>query len=79
MNLESATVKKHGKKLMGSNRQGSLLIEHSVGTRVTKIQITHLNDEHLYALSTGDKVDITMVITPRNERAAISQPHLARR
>jgi hypothetical protein len=75
ISLPSASVRKSGRKAMGSNTQGNLLIGHTRGSMVIKIDINHLNEPFLASLRPGDNVDVELVIT-KTASAPVSQPHL---
>lgn len=74
--LSGATIKKHGRKLMGSNMQGSLALEHTRGTMVVKVDISYLNEEFLGSLRQGESIDVEISIKKLGAQAPISQPHL---
>jgi hypothetical protein len=61
---------------MGSNVQGNVLIEHTKGTMVLKVDVTHLNDSFLASLRPGENVDLEIAIKKAGAQAPISQPNI---
>ena len=70
-----ASVAKATRKLGSGSKQGNLLITHSKGTMVMKLDITHLNQDFLFSLGNLDMVDVEVTIRKVGARE-ISQPHL---
>jgi hypothetical protein len=78
MSFPGASVAKAVRKLGSGSKQGQLLISHSKGTMVMKLDITHLNEDFLFSLGNLDMVDVEVTIRKVGARE-ISQPHLPRR
>lgn len=78
MSFNGASVKKANRKLSAGNKQGDLFIEHSQGTMVMRLNITHLNQDFLFSLGNLDMVDVEVTIRKVGARE-ISQPHLPRK
>ena len=74
--LSGATVRKHGKKIMGSNTSGTLTLEHTRGSMVVKLEVTHLNEPFLAAFKPGENVDLEIAIKKAGAQAPISQPNI---
>ncbi len=76
LDLVGASVAKATRKLGGGGaKQGNLLITHTKGSMVVKLDITHLNQDFLFSLGNLDLVDVEIVIRKSGERC-VSQPHI---
>jgi hypothetical protein len=70
-----ASVARATRKLGSGSKQGQVLITHSRGSMVMKLDITHLNQDFLFSLGNLDEVDVEVTIRKVGARE-ISQPHL---